>query len=254
MKKLVFAVVAALTVTVTASAADNTQKPRRKLNIAKVREGQMKRFGGMIQDTRGQKGKVVVVNAQTAAEESWISSVLKGVAGQMKVTSSIEKGSFDLMKPTCAGEATLFVVDNPMLPMSLLAPESKWAMVNVAPLKTDKAKFFEMRVRKEVSRALAYLLGAGNSQYELSLMGCVTNAEGLDRFVDDKLPIDVLSRLPKYAEGYGITPFKMAKYSDAVSEGWAPQPTNEYQKAIWDQVHTLPTDPIKIKYDPKRDK
>ena len=41
-------------------------------------------------------------------------------------------------------------------------------------------------------------------------------------------------------------------YLVAVQEGWAPQPTNDVQKAIWDKVHALPTEPIKIKPEEKK--
>ena len=46
---------------------------------------------------------------------------------------------------------------------------------------------------------------------------------------------------------------KRAVYRKACMDGWAPAPTNEYQKAIWDQVHAIPTKPIKIEFDPKTD-
>lgn len=43
---------------------------------------------------------------------------------------------------------------------------------------------------------------------------------------------------------------------DVASEeaGWAAQPTNDYQKAVWDQVHALPDKPLTIEFDPKKDK
>ena len=51
---------------------------------------------------------------------------------------------------------------------------------------------------------------------------------------------------------YGITPWYQTTYHKAVEEGWAPAPTNEYQKAIWDKVHAMPTAPIKIKPETKK--
>jgi hypothetical protein len=52
----------------------------------------------------------------------------------------------------------------------------------------------------------------------------------------------------------GVTPTLVAHYRQACKQGWAPAPTNDVQRAIWNKVHELPSDPIKIKYDPKRDK
>lgn len=40
----------------------------------------------------------------------------------------------------------------------------------------------------------------------------------------------------------------------AVEEGWGANPTNDVEKAIWDEVHALPDKPMQIKFDPKRDK
>jgi len=37
-----------------------------------------------------------------------------------------------------------------------------------------------------------------------------------------------------------------------VEEGWAPAPTNEYQKIVWDKVHAIPQKPMKIEFDPKK--
>ena len=45
---------------------------------------------------------------------------------------------------------------------------------------------------------------------------------------------------------------EVSTYKKACEEGWAPNPTNEFQKAIWDKVHELPTEPIKIKPEEKK--
>lgn len=51
-----------------------------------------------------------------------------------------------------------------------------------------------------------------------------------------------------------VRPYRVAKYSEACQEGWAPPPTNEFQKAIWDKVHAIPDKPMTIEFDPKKDK
>ena len=61
-------------------------------------------------------------------------------------------------------------------------------------------------------------------------------------------------RFAPYAKGYGITPAIESTYRKACKEGWAPQPTNEYQQAIWDSFHELPTKPVKIEFDPAKGK
>ena len=41
---------------------------------------------------------------------------------------------------------------------------------------------------------------------------------------------------------------------DGKAPGWAPQPTNEVQRAIWDKVHAIPDKPLTIEFNPKKDK
>ena len=55
-----------------------------------------------------------------------------------------------------------------------------------------------------------------------------------------------------FSEDGTMYPVMMVTYGRAVREGWAPAPTNEYQKAIWDKIHAMPTEPIKIKPETKK--
>ena len=74
----------------------------------------------------------------------------------------------------------------------------------------------------------------------------------LDKNPDIQLPVDVLSRFRTYMEPLGVKPSILVPYRRACEEGWAPAPTNEYQKAIWDKVHAAPKNPMKIEFDPKK--
>lgn len=256
MNKLIFAFVFAC-VTVAAVAEKtvpmhNGKPIAQKIDKDALLRVQMRQFGGFVNDVRGQKGKVVIVNVQSAANVAWFDEIIKSFDKMVKIAVEVAPGSFDLAAPKVQGSASVFVVDDPKLPMSLVAPESKWAMVNVSSLKTDKPAFFEARVKKATTRAMAYLLGSADSQYPLCVTGCVTKPEDLDQFVyTSKLPIDITGKMAKYVPGLGITPYKKSTYKNAVREGWAPQPTNEFQKAIWDAIHTLPTKPIEIKPETK---
>ena len=50
----------------------------------------------------------------------------------------------------------------------------------------------------------------------------------------------------------GVTPARKGIYEAACQQGWAPAPTNDIQKAIWDKVHAVPATPMKIEFDPKK--
>ena len=237
------------------SSGEPTGKPRqvKKVDRAKLDAIVYKKTGGKIKEPNTQKGRFVYVNCQKDVAPEFLSDHAQKIATALKVAIDVEDGSFALPNPILKGEASLFIISDPALPMSLVAPESRWAMVNLAPLKTQKKPFFDARVKKELSRVFSFLAGATNSQFEMALTGCVVKPEGLDEFASEDIPFDVMRRIESYMRGYGIAPYKLTTYRKACQEGWAPSPTNDIQKAIWDEVHELPSKPIKIEFDPQRD-
>jgi len=122
-------------------------------------------------------------------------------------------------------------------------------LVNVSALVLDKPKLqiINARVSKEIARGLCYSCGAGASSVNESLMGAKKSVTDLDRLVEVEYPMDVVPRMRTYLNSLGVTPLIQVPYIRACREGWAKDPTNQYQKAIWDKVHQLPTEPIKIK-------
>ena len=195
--------------------------------------------GGYLKRPGTQKGRLVIVNAQEAASVGLIEAFAEKQVKGLKVAIDVEPGVFEMPAPKIAGEASLFVVDLPGMPALLSAPESRWAMVNVAPLKKgrgEKQPFFEARLRKELARGFALLVGAQNSSFAGSILDCITDAEQLDKIPDESLPIDVGARFESYLSGYGVKPFELVTYRRAAKEGWAPAPTNDIQKAIFERV------------------
>ena len=49
-----------------------------------------------------------------------------------------------------------------------------------------------------------------------------------------------------------MTETKASTYRKACQEGWALAPTNDVQKAIWKEVHSIPDKPMTIEYKPKK--
>ena len=83
-------------------------------------------------------------------------------------------------------------------------------------------------------------------------MSPISTITDLDKIANDAIPVDVVARVYKYLPLSGCNINTRVPYVLAVREGWAPAPTNEYQKAIWDKVHAMPTAPIKIKPETKK--
>ena len=80
----------------------------------------------------------------------------------------------------------------------------------------------------------------------------IYNLDQLDRQEDNRLSVDVIARLEQSLANAGVTPAQMSTYLAACKQGWAPAPTNDVQKAIWDKVHAVPATPMKIEFDPKK--
>lgn len=237
------------------AANPNGKNVAKKIDRAKLQSVIYKRTGGKLKVPDTQQGTIVYVNAQKKAPVEWLAQNAEVFAKNAKIDIQVKEGAFTFPTPVIEGNATLFVIDDESLPSILHAPEQRWCMVNVAPLSKgagEKKVFFAARVQKELTRGFALLAGSQDSNYPESLMGCITSSDGLDKHVDCRLPVDVMARFTPYLAGYGVKPYVLSTYKKACEEGWAPAPTNDVQKAIWEKVHAMPTEPIKIKPETRK--
>lgn len=239
------------------STTNNTSAPIRKLDRRKMAQRWYQRTGGHLEVPNSRQGRIVFVDAQSGICRAWLNEFVRKHQSLHHFDFSVEDGSFALPRPVLHGNATLYVVNDAMLPSLLHAPEDRWTMVNVSRLREgngQKPQFFEARVKKELTRGFCLLAGTQTSNYPGSLLTTVTAPEDLDKFMDAELPIDIPERFKPYLAGFGIRPAVFTTYKKACYEGWAPAPTNDVQRAIWEQVHQIPDKPLTIEYDPKRDK
>ena len=250
-------IIALVTLAVTNDVSTTQKAKRSKLDRAKVAENFNRRTGGLISYPGAKRGKIVFVNAQSKAPMEWVNDIAAFHAKELKVDIEVANGTFQFPNPKIEGNATLFIIDDAKMPTILHAPEQRWTMVNVATM-TDgngsKPAFFAARVKKELTRSFCLLAGTQTSNYPESLLGCVTKPSDLDKFADWELPVDIPERFIPYLSGFGIKPDVLVTYKQACQEGWAPAPTNDYQRAVWEKIHAIPDKPITIEYDPKFDK
>ena len=251
MSKRSLAIVAA-GLSLVSVAAEKPEKPTSRPKIP-FRELIDRQQGGFIVDTRAQKGRLVVVNAQKAVDAEAVASSTKALVKDLRISVVHQTGTFDLKSSARIGEATVYVISDETLPSVLVAADDRWGFVNVAKLRADKEEFFRSRVQKAIVRVAGLVLGAGDSgQFPLCLTGHISGPEQLDQVPKAQLPMDVVQRIVRSMPNIGITQYKNTTYRKACEQGWAPQPTNEYQKAIWEKVHQLPTEPLKIKPETKK--
>ena len=242
-----------------AMAASAVEATRPKVDMSP--EAQYRRTGGQVVKKGTFTGKVAFIDTQDAVPFEVAQKVAKLLSDSVEINVVAEKSAKgkpgDLLKASGATVAVV-VVDDGSTPAMLLAPEDRWGVVNVAKLVDDlpgdkaKAKFRPTRAGKEMVRAFSLLCGGGSSQFPGNMMNAPTLRQ-LDLTVDT-IPMDMVGYYHEFLKPLGVTPREFTTYKRACREGWAPQPTNEVQQAIWDKVHQIPDKPMKIEFDPKSDR
>ena len=219
--------------------------------------------GGFVTRDDPGNGLVLVANAQTRLPEDKISRPVsymrfhaKMNIGIRTVEPAVAEASASDSAKALGATIVVFVVDNPKSSDTVVvAPDGKWASVNVAALRSDDPgdEILALRVRKATTRAICFVCGAGGSQYPNTLVGPFKDGvKGYDRFPTDGVPPDVFPRMQHYLKSLGVRPVVRTTYESACRQGWAPAPTNDVQRAIWNEVRKLPEKPIQIKFDPKK--
>ena len=217
--------------------------------------------GGLVVNPSSFKGKIAIVNAQKVVSNSEIENVATTLSNASGCNVVTESGSPAITeaashKNKSQAEVAIVVVADETTPAMLLAPEDHWGVVNVNRLTDDlgseraKVKFLPHRTRKEIIRAFSILCGGGSSQFKGNVMNAASMRE-MD-YMKETIPVDMINYWRLHLATLGVTPKKVASYADACQQGWAPPPTNSVQKAIWDQIHAMPANPMKIEFDPKK--
>jgi len=134
--------------------------------------------------------------------------------------------------------AVLVLADVPGYPSLLVAPENRWAVVNVAALGGAgvSSETLSVRTQKELWRAFGYLMGAAHSSNEACLLKPVFSSADLDALKAKTFCPEPLNKIMDQARKMGLQTVEMTTYRKAVEEGWAPAPANDFQRAIWNEL------------------
>lgn len=143
------------------------------------------------------------------------------------------------------------------LPALSVFPEERIGIVNADKLKgaaENDPSAPEMRVAKEIWRAMGFIGGVGFSAQENDMMQPYYTLAELDKNNHPYIqPMNML-KMQAMWKRFGVKKERRMPYRVACQEGWANPPTNDLQRAVWDEVHKAPEKPIKIEFDEKRDK
>ena len=240
---------------------DMTPQEREASHLRSM-EKRARRHGGMVAKKDSKKGRVVFVNEQRQVPADALESVAETIRLRDRINVEFMAGSGEKTTPINAAskkdaigaDVIIFLTEcDKCDTMMLAAPEGAWSIVNALAVckgaGNDEIK--RSRMAKMTERGFYCAAGAMNSQYPNSLMGAVRKPGDLDKLSIEP-PVDVIMRTLESLSSVGVTPQIYATYKKACEEGWAPQPTNDVQKAIWNEVHKIPANPIKIEFDPKK--
>lgn len=141
------------------------------------------------------------------------------------------------------------------MPILSVYPEERIGLVNADRLKGgNDPSAPEMRVSKEAWRAIGFVGGIGFSAADNDIMQPFYTIEELDASRYPFIQPMNMAKMQSMWKRFGVKKERRIPYRVACREGWAPAPTNEFQKAVWEQVHAIPDKPMTIEFDPKRDK
>lgn len=225
------------------------------------RQANMRRYGGYVRKDNSAKGVFVVLNSQTKISTTEISNALETITFRVKVQTKVVNVNnitmanvFDEIAKA-GGVAGVALIDGDLsTPALLSATEEGWSIVNIARLidGNPTPQALNKRVRCELLRGFSFAVGGVYGARGDALMQPIRKPQDLDSIVREDFAITMMQTFSLTTPRYGLVPWVEKTYLKACEEGWAPQPTNEYQKAIWDKVNQPPANPMMIEYDPKR--
>lgn len=256
MKKLIIAF-GLVAVTLSSIAVQPTKReeltPEQKAARAEARR---RHTGGFLEFPG--VGKIAILNAQKTIPQETIDlnvKSLRDLARGVEIAVQDVEFSIATAKPVREGvgaPAAVYLIEDPALPISLIAIEDGWGVVNVAPLKAgnpdeDKLK---LRFRKEFVRVSSIVFTGAKSQFKNSPLQSAQSVEDLDKIVGENFAIDTMTTMMNHLPEIGVKPGTRMTYRSACMQGLAPQPTNEYQKVIWEEIKAQqseePSNPMKI--------
>lgn len=217
-------------------------------------------YGGYFRVVPKNAGKFLFVNAQAKVPESMIVDPVVKLAHDLNYDLQVSRGAVPAIGDVRASlvaigaKGAVWIVDDPTMPRVLAACEDGWAFLNVAQLSKDADDdTIKARMSKEINRVFGFIHGAADP---IMMPACALKPayglKGLDKLQCKELSPITAEKVSQYLSLAGYKKVNVGTYYDACEEGWAPKPTNAVQKAIWDKVHALPTEPIKIKPEAKK--
>ena len=160
-----------------------------------------------------------------------------GVDG--KATSAM-KQALDAVASSNVAVAVSIAAEGSDRPALTVCPEEGVAVINVdrlgENLPGENANgVFHDRVMTEMWRAVAFVLGGYDSGMPCAF-SVIRRPQDIDNLLIHVVSPPILAKIVEGAVRYDVARIETEPYEIAVRKGWAPPPTNDVQKAIWERV------------------
>jgi hypothetical protein len=228
--------------------ADAPPVPNASTMTPPARASALAKAGGLIQAPVSGP-TILLLNTQKQAPYALVNETASQIQKfvQLPCSSASEKGGDPLLDAVHAlantnHAAVIVICESKTLPSLLVAPESRWGIVNVTALGGANVTADKLadRLIKEIWRAYGYLMGAAHSSFEHCVLKPVLTPGDLDSLDCKTICPEPFVKIWNQAEKLGIKAIHMTTYRKAVAAGWAPAPTNEIQHAIWKELKQMP--------------
>ena len=120
-------------------------------------------------------------------------------------------------------------------------PEEAIACINRSALADGDEDVHRKRIQKELYRAFGFTCGGYAINRTACAMDIAFSVEDLDANRAVLLAPMRYSGINRAAARLGLPVLRATTYQQAVRQGWAPPPTNDLQKAIWEKNKDLPS-------------
>lgn len=262
MKKVISALVAAATFIVCAETTDDPISAKAaeiaakaaeaaKANTNKMTRAQLEqrpqvleKTGGFI-DVAAVGTSVVVIDARatprgSADQFSEVFANLSKTNVKVEKTPLGDRCAIELAKERLLGEKAgyaIVVYESEKTSGLTVLPEERIVAVNAAKYKGgDDPLKDEIRVHKEIWRGLGFVAGLGYAPFKNDVLQPVFSVAELDRLEYQVMQPLNFQKMYTALGSFGIKRSRHIPYLTAVHEGWAPTPTNDYQRAVWNRV------------------
>ena len=201
--------------------------------------------GGMIDPPPG--GKALVLLDAREKDSSTLSNLLFAAELQLSIcceerdiklaaTDDPVKIAFETRK-NGAGAGVLFY-EREGCPVLTAFPEDAVTLVNLQPLQDPTYNVYRRRLVKEFWRSVALTIGGyGNQMQMMSALQAAFSVKDLDEIPGVSLSPIQINAIQNAKGKLSIFGKKSVPYSKACREGWAPPPTNDVQRALYNRFN-----------------